>query len=190
MYSILLDAFHFFFQAKSLRIEEELSKSILEYIRRGASHLLINIHHSHDGHYQDKNGLTPVHWAVTLREARTVEVLLDVHKLYPESLSYSGETPADLARQAGNNEVLNIMKRFQVIKKVEDPEELYEELLTVIGSGDDVVKASELLCQGAPLEPVGSLSTHALSLAVTSNRRKLVSLLIAAGLLSPPWLGA
>lgn len=166
---------------KSLRIEEELSKSILDYIRRGASHLLINIHHSHDGHYQDKNGLTPVHWAVTLREARTVEVLLDVHKLYPESLSYSGETPADLARQAGNNEVLNIMKRFQVIKKVEDPEELYEELLTVIGSGDDAVKASELLCQGAPLEPVGSLSTHALSLAVTSNRRKLVSLLIAAG---------
>lgn len=64
---------------------------------------------------------------------------------------------------------------------MEDPEELYEELLTVIGSGDDAVKASELLCQGAPLEPVGSLSTHALSLAVTSNRRKLVSLLIAAG---------
>ncbi|XP_037793046.1 ankyrin-2-like [Penaeus monodon] len=166
---------------KSLRIEEELSKSILEYIRRGASHLLINIHHSHDGHYQDKNGLTPLHWAVTLRETRTVEVLLDIHKVYPEALSYSGETPADLARQAGNNDILNIMNRFKVVKKVEDPEERYEELLTVIGSGDDAVKVSELLCQGAPLEPVGSLSTHALSLAVTSNRRKIVSLLIAAG---------
>ncbi|XP_042892840.1 serine/threonine-protein phosphatase 6 regulatory ankyrin repeat subunit C-like isoform X2 [Penaeus japonicus] len=165
---------------KSLRIEEELSKSILDYIRRGASHLLINIHHSHDGHYQDKNGLTPLHWAVTLKQPGSVRALLDKHKVFPEALTYSGETPGDLARQAGNNEVLDIIKRFKVIK-AENPEDLYEELLTVIGSGDDVVKVSELLCQGAPLEPVGGLSTHALSLAVTSNRRKVVSLLIAAG---------
>lgn len=34
---------------------------------------------------------------------------------------------------------------------------------------------------GAPLEPTGEYSTHALVLAITSNRPRIVSLLLAAG---------
>ena len=61
------------------------------------------------------------------------------------------------------------------------PEELYEELLTTITTGDYVLAARNVLCRGAPMEPVGGLSTHALSLAVSSNRPEIVSLLMSAG---------
>ncbi|KAG7176988.1 Ankyrin-3-like 1, partial [Homarus americanus] len=67
---------------------------------------------------------------------------------------------------------------FQVQKS---PQQLYEQLLSVISQGDDVRWARNLLCSGAPLEPVGDWSVHPLSLATTSNRTRIVSLLVAAG---------
>ena len=56
-------------------------------------------------------------------------------------------------------------------------------MLDLIGdpNNDDVKRASQLLCEGAPLEPVGEHSTHAVILAITSNSVKILNLLLAAG---------
>lgn len=56
---------------------------------------------------------------------------------------------------------------------------LQEELLSVISLGDDVQAVSSLLCKGAPIERLGGRS--ALRLAVTSDRHRIVSLLLASG---------
>ncbi|XP_045119413.1 uncharacterized protein LOC123509278 [Portunus trituberculatus] len=58
-------------------------------------------------------------------------------------------------------------------------DQLYEELLSTVSRGDHVQEVSFLLCRGAPLEPwVGS---SALRLAVTTDRSRTVSLLLASG---------
>ena len=54
-----------------------------------------------------------------------------------------------------------------------------EELLSAISLGDDVQAVSSLLCKGAPIERLGGRS--ALKLAVTSDRHRIVSLLLASG---------
>ncbi|KAK8722588.1 hypothetical protein OTU49_012292, partial [Cherax quadricarinatus] len=59
--------------------------------------------------------------------------------------------------------------------------ELYEKLLNVISKSDDVSEATRLLRSGAPMEPVGQWSVYPLSLAITSNRLKIINLLVAAG---------
>lgn len=72
-------------------------------------------------------------------------------------------------------------------------EQLYERLLNDIGASDDVQKVSQLLCDGAPVEPVGGRSLSALQLAVTTDRSRTVNLLLAhgaalpAGLLQVAW---
>lgn len=60
-------------------------------------------------------------------------------------------------------------------------EELYEELLDLIRTSNDVRKASQLLCSGAPVEPVGNFTKAALALAITAGRPRMVSLLLAVG---------
>ncbi|KAK8720240.1 hypothetical protein OTU49_013483, partial [Cherax quadricarinatus] len=59
--------------------------------------------------------------------------------------------------------------------------ELYEKLLNVISKSDDVSEATRLLRSRAPMEPVGQWSVYPLSLAITSNRLKIINLLVAAG---------
>ena len=59
------------------------------------------------------------------------------------------------------------------------PGQLHEELLATVTQGDNVQEVSSLLCRGAPIEPPGGRS--ALRLAVTNDRPRTVSLLLASG---------
>ncbi|KAG7159650.1 putative Ankyrin-1-like 9, partial [Homarus americanus] len=61
------------------------------------------------------------------------------------------------------------------------PEELYDQLLSLITQSDDFEQGGRLLYAGAPLESPSGSSTQPLPLAITSNRREMVSLLLAAG---------
>ena len=58
-------------------------------------------------------------------------------------------------------------------------DQLYEELLSTISRGDHVQEVSRLLCRGAPLEP--RCGRSALRLAITTDRARTVSLLLASG---------
>ncbi|XP_045105077.1 uncharacterized protein LOC123500424 [Portunus trituberculatus] len=62
--------------------------------------------------------------------------------------------------------------------------QLYEELLSTISRGDHVHEVSRLLCRGAPLE--SWVGPSVLRLAVTNDRKRTVSLLLASG----AWLPA
>ncbi|MPC99640.1 hypothetical protein E2C01_095067 [Portunus trituberculatus] len=57
--------------------------------------------------------------------------------------------------------------------------QLYKELLSTVTLGDHVQEVSRLLCRGAPVESRGGRS--ALKLAVTTDRPRTVSLLLASG---------
>nr|XP_045590222.1 uncharacterized protein LOC123752204 [Procambarus clarkii] len=58
---------------------------------------------------------------------------------------------------------------------------MYEQLLGVISLCDDTQQAGQLLWSGASLEPLGCWSVSPLCLAVTSNRCRITTLLLAAG---------
>ncbi|XP_069158427.1 uncharacterized protein [Procambarus clarkii] len=58
---------------------------------------------------------------------------------------------------------------------------MYEQLLGVISLCDDIEQAIQLLWSGASLEPLGCWSVSPLCLAVTSNRCRITTLLLAAG---------
>ncbi|KAG0725312.1 Espin-like protein [Chionoecetes opilio] len=61
------------------------------------------------------------------------------------------------------------------------PEELYRRLLAVIAEGDDAKAASRLLCAGAPMQLTGDFPATALQQAVTTDRPRIVTLLLASG---------
>ncbi|MPC32550.1 hypothetical protein E2C01_025863 [Portunus trituberculatus] len=89
------------------------------------------------------------------------------------------------------------LQRLKISKEIgndnSSPEQLYESLLSTISIGDDVQLVSRLICKGTPTEPLGSQSLSALQLAVTTNRVRIVNLLLAkgamlsAGLLQVAW---
>ena len=60
-----------------------------------------------------------------------------------------------------------------------DPDRLYEELLYTVSQGDNVQKVSSLLCRGVSLESGGDY--YPLKTAVTSDRPRIVSLMLASG---------
>ncbi|XP_063855505.1 uncharacterized protein LOC135097489 [Scylla paramamosain] len=80
---------------------------------------------------------------------------------------------------------------FSLQQSGEFPKHLYEELLSTISRGDNVQAVSSLLCKGTPIEPLGGRSV--LRLAVTTDRARTVSLLLAssaslpASLLQEAW---
>ncbi|XP_069185151.1 serine/threonine-protein phosphatase 6 regulatory ankyrin repeat subunit C-like isoform X2 [Procambarus clarkii] len=156
---------------------------LLQRIREGnTAELLGNILLVSDGHQQDHTGRTLLHWAVELGLARMVVVLLKVCRVYPHVLTWVGETPADLAQRAGHLQVINTLPSYHR-SKVEggSGEVYYEQLLGVISLCDDTQQAGQLLWSGASLEPQGCWSVSPLCLAVTSNRCRITSLLLAAG---------
>lgn len=61
------------------------------------------------------------------------------------------------------------------------PIELYKQLLVTISEKDDLVKAVKLLASGAPLQVTQDIHSDALVLAVSCNRPRIVTLLVAAG---------
>ena len=65
------------------------------------------------------------------------------------------------------------------------PQELQGDLLSAITRGDDWLKVSRLLCQGAPIEPVVSGAASPLRLAVILDRCRTVRVLLARGAVLP-----
>ncbi|KAK8733781.1 hypothetical protein OTU49_006476 [Cherax quadricarinatus] len=137
--------------------------------------------HTRHFHYQDAEGLTALHWAARLGNKHTVWNLIYTCGALPGVVTYDGETPADLARQAGHYDLANDLIAAARPQTSEDPAALYKELLSVISADDDMMAASKLIRAGAPIEPVGDFYTSALVLTVTCNRPKILSLLVAAG---------
>ncbi|XP_069168021.1 uncharacterized protein [Procambarus clarkii] len=156
--------------------------ALLRWIMEGdAGRLLGNIPQVFDGHQQDHTGRTPLHWAAELGPARVVKVLLEVCRVYPHVLTWAGETPADLALRAGHLQVVDTLHSYHRSKVEGGPGEMYEQLLGVISLCDDIKQAVQLLWSGASLEPLGCWGVSPLCLAVTSNRCRITSLLLAAG---------
>ncbi|XP_069158646.1 serine/threonine-protein phosphatase 6 regulatory ankyrin repeat subunit C-like isoform X1 [Procambarus clarkii] len=155
---------------------------LLQGIRVGnTGRLASSIPQVYDGHQQDHTGRTLLHWAAELGPARVVKVLLEVCRVYPHVLTWAGETPADLALRAGHLQVINTLHSYHRSKVEGGPGEVYEQLLGVISLCDDTEQAGQLLWSGASLEPLGCWSVSPLCLAVTSNRCRITSLLLAAG---------
>ncbi|XP_069158634.1 serine/threonine-protein phosphatase 6 regulatory ankyrin repeat subunit C-like isoform X1 [Procambarus clarkii] len=161
---------------------EEEYAVLLQWIMEGdTGRLAGNIPLMCDGHQQDHTGRTLLHWAAELGPARVVKVLLEVCWVYPHVLTWAGETPADLALRGGHLQVINTLHSYHRSKVEGGPGEMYEQLLGVISLCDDTQQAGQLLWSGASLEPLGCWSVSPLCLAVTSNRCRITSLLLAAG---------
>ncbi|KAK7083698.1 hypothetical protein SK128_010910 [Halocaridina rubra] len=136
----------------------------------------------YDGHFQDSKGYTTLHIAADMGNFNFVRVLVEDCRTFAAALNWQNQTPADLARANGYGDIAEYLDNaVQQPKTAKEAENLYLQLLETIGKGDDVRRAANLLFQGAPLEPTGQHSTNALILAVTTNRRRILTLLIAAG---------
>ncbi|XP_045606769.1 serine/threonine-protein phosphatase 6 regulatory ankyrin repeat subunit C isoform X2 [Procambarus clarkii] len=173
------------FKEDSRAIYEDNEKAVLRWAQEGKFWKLKDrIPNIRDGHYQDHRGYTALHVAAHRGDETTVRVLLEDRCLvYPGALTYSGHTPADLARLGGFSQLADLIQDALHSSKSGEVEErhLYGRLLELICHGDDVQEACQLLLQGAPLEATAEYPTHALVLAVTSNRPRILSLLVAAG---------
>lgn len=169
----------------SLVIYEDNEKAVLRWAAKGKWwKLKERIPNIRDGHYQDHRGYTALHVAAQLGDESTVKVLLDdCCSVYPGALTYDGLTPAELAQLGGFPHVANIIQNALKHPMPSEEEEryLYGRLLEVICLGDDVKEACQLLLKGSPLEAMAEYPTHALVLAVTSNRPRILTLLLAAG---------
>nr|XP_045605231.1 ankyrin-3-like isoform X1 [Procambarus clarkii] len=166
--------------------ESEGQKTMLWVQEKDIFLLEASLPKNRDGHYQDTDGLTPLHLAAKLGLTDVVHSLINSCQVLPGVVTYNGETPADLARQAGHEALAAILVEEAAPQKQppqadEGAATLYNNLLMVISTGDDMVAARQLLRSGAPLEPTGDFYTSALVLAVTCNRPRIVSLLVAAG---------
>ncbi|XP_050704683.1 ankyrin-1-like [Eriocheir sinensis] len=141
-----------------------------------------------DGHEMDAAGLTPLHRAA--QRGLSPDMVSELLHLgvSPHVLTPDGMTPADLARRAGHEEVLAVLTNHQCGESSLSPEELQNELFTLIIQGDNVQKVSRLLCMGVPIEPIASDVNSPLRLAVILDRRQTVNLLLASGALLPACL--
>ncbi|XP_063845332.1 serine/threonine-protein phosphatase 6 regulatory ankyrin repeat subunit B-like isoform X7 [Scylla paramamosain] len=153
--------------------------TVLFYMMEGNKAAMSLIPEDYDGHVLNREGLTPLHVAA-LRGAssRVVEALLR-RGVSPHVITPDNMTPADLARQEGHDPVIKGLQCHRCEQSAAPPESLYQELLSTISLGDDVQAVSSLLCQGASIEPRGGRSP--LRLAVTTDRARTVSLLLASG---------
>ncbi|KAK7023619.1 hypothetical protein SK128_006141, partial [Halocaridina rubra] len=164
----------------------DIENILLNWVREGADRYIpmvrLNQPEPFDGHYQDSSGYTTLHYAAELGNHKFVKVLVEDCKTYASSLTWRNQTPADLARANGHLDIAHFLEEaVKRPKNHKEAESLYFQLLETIGQGDDVRRASCLLYEGAPLEPSGQHASHALILAVTTNRRRILTLLIAAG---------
>ncbi|KAK8383372.1 hypothetical protein O3P69_019031 [Scylla paramamosain] len=160
--------------------ENAYYRIILDVVKGNLANLNNLLPESRDGHLTDESGRTPLHWAAELGLLNVVEKMLD-QGLNAGVVTYSGLTPADLAYQAGHVLIGQVLEHEQWLQEELSAEELYGSLLLAISEKDDVMKVSQLLHAGCPIEPTGSLSLTALQLAISLDRRKIVNLLLARG---------
>ncbi|XP_042216787.1 uncharacterized protein LOC121862540 isoform X2 [Homarus americanus] len=147
-------------------------------------------------HYQDENGWTPLHHASYNNMKEAVLALLWVGA-YPLSLTMAKETPRDLALSQGHPQIAKLLE--VTIPELSRKQRVYlygrllhkiscAELQTLHEAGELVEQGrrvtlvkevGELLQSGAPLEPVGGHTVHALHLAITTNCTDLLPLLLS-----------
>ncbi|XP_063883150.1 uncharacterized protein LOC135112580 isoform X2 [Scylla paramamosain] len=155
--------------------------TVLSMLVKGNKAVMANIPELYDGHTLSQDGLTPLHAAALCgAPSAAVEALLQ-RGVSPHVTTPDNMTPADLARQQGQDSVIKGLQRHHCVQSYEYklPEELHEELLSTVSRRDDVQAVSTLICKGAPIELLGGLSV--LRLAVTTDRINTVSLLLASG---------
>ncbi|XP_071532919.1 LOW QUALITY PROTEIN: uncharacterized protein [Panulirus ornatus] len=172
------------FKDDSRAIYDDNEKVVLRWASEGEwGKLKERIPNIRDGHYQDKQGFTALHIAAQYGKKKTVKVLLEEGcYVYPRAITHDGRTPMNLAQSAGYWEVADLIQDALTSPlSVEDDEQLYGQLLEVICYSDNVKDACCLLVRGSPLEATGQFPTHALVLAVTRNRPRILTLLVAAG---------
>lgn len=71
----------------------------------------------HDGYITDDNGCTVLHHAALMNRLSAIRNLLG-REIHPHVVSYSGETPADLARGSDHVEVLKCIQEEHQCSKV------------------------------------------------------------------------
>ncbi|XP_045105084.1 ankyrin-1-like isoform X2 [Portunus trituberculatus] len=138
-----------------------------------------NIPESFDGHAVSRDGLTPLHTAALCGAPCGAVGALLGRGVSPHVSTPDNQTPADLAQQEGHRPLIQTLHAHQCPQDGAPPDQLYEELLSTISRGDHVQEVSRLLCRGAPLEP--RCGRSALRLAITTDRARTVSLLLASG---------
>ncbi|CAL4166504.1 unnamed protein product, partial [Meganyctiphanes norvegica] len=160
----------------------EMVDSCSEYSMKWKQ-LRVNIPRICSGYYQDHIGLTVLHVASKNGHFKAVKLLIEKLDIYPNLTTYSGDLPSDLAESEGHISIARYLKTANKQKPLSfnSQNELYEKLLTVISSGDNIQEASRLLKQGAPLESYGRSSPSALAMAIQWNRVMIIELLLAAG---------
>ncbi|XP_063855481.1 uncharacterized protein LOC135097467 isoform X4 [Scylla paramamosain] len=161
------------------RIHEDNHNEVLSWLVAGNEADIARIPEYSDGHVLSMEGLTPLHAAALFGASSGVVEALLQRGVNPHVITPDNMTPADLARQRGHIAVIKGLQWHHCEQDDTPPEHLHEELLTTISRGDDVQAVSSLLCKGAPMEPLGGRS--ALRLAVTNDRARTVSLLLARG---------
>ncbi|XP_063854789.1 serine/threonine-protein phosphatase 6 regulatory ankyrin repeat subunit B-like isoform X2 [Scylla paramamosain] len=167
-------------QVRELRgAHEHHHKTVLSMLVEGNEAAMANISKNYDGHALSQDGLTPLHAAALCgAPSDAVEALLR-RGVSPHVTTPDNMTPADLARQHGQDSVIKGLQSHNCVQSYKLPEELHEELLSTVSRRDDVQAVSTLICKGAPIELLGGLSV--LRLAVTTDRIHPVSLLLASG---------
>ncbi|XP_066957092.1 serine/threonine-protein phosphatase 6 regulatory ankyrin repeat subunit B-like [Macrobrachium rosenbergii] len=164
----------------------EIEEWILDWATSGHNDTLPMLQYNHpsqvDSYYQDKRGYTILHMAAEKGNRDMLQLLLERCVIYAGIVDRKDRTAADVARERGFYHLAEYIESFLSHPQTkEEKESLYLELLELIGQGDEVKKASALLSRGAPVEPFGQHSHHALVVAITANRRRILSLLLAAG---------
>ncbi|XP_063854781.1 ankyrin-2-like isoform X2 [Scylla paramamosain] len=160
-------------------VHEDNHNTVLSWLVAGNTAMMRNIPELCDGHALSQQGLTPLHAAALSGvPISAVEAFLG-RGISPHVITPDNMTPVDLARQEGHDQVIDGLQCHHCEKSGKPPEDLYMELLSTISHGDKVQAVSDLLCKGAPIEPLGGRSV--LRLAVTTDRAHTVSLLLASG---------
>ncbi|XP_063852128.1 serine/threonine-protein phosphatase 6 regulatory ankyrin repeat subunit C-like [Scylla paramamosain] len=160
-------------------VHEHHHNTVLSLLVEGNEAAMAKIPEVCDGHTLSQDGLTPLHAAALCgAPSDAVEALLR-RGVSPHVTTPDNMTPADLARQQGQDSVIKGLQRHHCVQSYKLPEELHEELLSTVSRRDDVQAVSTLICKGAPIELLGGLSV--LRLAVTTDRLHTVSLLLASG---------
>ncbi|XP_042218930.1 serine/threonine-protein phosphatase 6 regulatory ankyrin repeat subunit A-like isoform X2 [Homarus americanus] len=138
-----------------------------------------------DPHVLDINNNTALHAAAQGGGLEAAQDLV-VAGIDPDAKTKCGNTPVDQTSLYGYHYLGWWLRKLPRSRPLVETPTLQivnpqEQLLWVISRSDNVRKASDLLRGGARPETVGDYSTQPLALAITCNRSRIVSLLLAAG---------
>ncbi|CAL4083974.1 unnamed protein product, partial [Meganyctiphanes norvegica] len=187
------------------RQEHELKvQKLIDRIISEPERALNNIRSGYyDVHSQDMQGHTALHHASAAGNLSTVQDLIDFG-CYISPVTLSGQTPADLARERGHNHVYNFLSEkvrqsthMDWSKSCQNYYNLLESI-TIAGRSEnaitertdlevqedmfrDIKNMSDLISQGTPLSPPGSMPTELILSASNSNSPRILEFLLCTG---------